>query len=120
MITKEFIQSDLGEVCRRLGHPVANAYHWASTGLTEQQLLDEWEVLKQERQVEAQPSLSDQLAHAFNQLPLSVQATFAPFRLSIEDALDRDNPALAKEIINQVQVPAELEDTKTALLAMFD
>lgn len=85
---------------------------------TEQQLIDN-ETAALEWAAPA-PSLTYQLAAAFNSLPLDVKATFSPLRVAVDDAIKRGDITVAKRIIELQEVPQELEATKTALLAFFD
>jgi hypothetical protein len=59
------------------------------------------------------------MAAAFDALPLSVQATFYASRTAAEAAMNRGRFDVARAIIEAVDVPAELEATKTAILSHF-
>lgn len=59
------------------------------------------------------------MAAAFDVLPLAVQASFYTARMTAEAAMDRGRFDIARAIIEAVDVPADLEATKTAILSHF-
>jgi len=59
------------------------------------------------------------MAAAFDALPLAVQTTFYASRTAAEAAMNRGRFDIARAIIEAVDVPTELEATKTAILSHF-
>ena len=60
-----------------------------------------------------------EMAALFDAMTIPQQAAFYRTRVAVETALDRGHAAVAREIIAQVAVPAELEETKAQILAHF-
>jgi hypothetical protein len=73
-------------------------------------VLTEWEIARDRRAA---------MAASFDALPLSVQASFYASRMTAEAAMDRGRFDVARAIIEAVDVPADLEATKTAILSHF-
>ena len=61
----------------------------------------------------------DQMAAILDALPVAVQASLWPTRVAVEQALDRGRLDIARQLVQDTQVPAELEDTKSSILALF-
>ena len=73
-------------------------------------VLTEWEIARDRRAA---------MADAFDVLPLAVQASFYTARMTAEAAMDRGRFDIARAIIEAVDVPADLEATKAAILSHF-
>jgi hypothetical protein len=56
---------------------------------------------------------------AFAALPLDARTAFFPVRLAVNAALDLGDIAVAKALVLNTAVPAELQSTKDAFLALF-
>jgi hypothetical protein len=73
-------------------------------------------------QLSSQPTPTERrasMAAAFDALPLTVQASFYTARMTAEAAMDRGRFDIARAIIEAVDVPADLEATKEAILSHF-
>lgn len=60
-----------------------------------------------------------QMASILDALPVAVQASLWPTRIAVEQALDRGRLDIARQLVQDTQVPAELEDAKNSILALF-
>lgn len=60
-----------------------------------------------------------QLDAVFNDLPLPVRAQFYPLKAAVKLAFEQGDTLAALAIIQNTQVPPELEGEKAALLALF-
>lgn len=70
--------------------------------------------------VYVEKTISDKLDEVFLQQPIQVRAAFAEARVTVERHIQLGEFDVAREIINQKQVPPELEEAKQTLLDMFD
>ena len=61
----------------------------------------------------------DAMAKLMDSLPLPTQAYLWTTRVAVEDALDRWRPDIAKQIVINTKVTAELEATKQQILSLF-
>lgn len=65
-------------------------------------------------------SLSEQLLGIFNSLSEDAQATFYPIKIQIQDALKLGKIVIARKIIENLQVPEGLIETKNNVLQLFN
>lgn len=65
------------------------------------------------------PPLRDRLRAYLDAQPAEVRAMFEPLRRPVWDALERGDLEVAKILIQSAEVPADLEDTRDAMLAEF-
>jgi len=63
--------------------------------------------------------LTDRLKTYLDSQPAAVRAMFEPLRRPVWDALERGDHEVAKILIENAEVPAELEDQRQAMLAEF-
>lgn len=63
--------------------------------------------------------LPAELDALFNALPLEVRAQFYPLKAAVKLAFEQGDTLAALAIIQNTQVPPELEDEKASLLALF-
>lgn len=67
----------------------------------------------------ALPERRADMAAIFDALSIEHQAALFSVRVAVEQAFDRDRPDIARQIIIAAAIPAELEPTRAAILALF-
>lgn len=65
------------------------------------------------------PAKRDQMAAILDALPIETQAALWATRVAVEQALDRGRLDIARQLVADTAVPAELEATKAAILNLF-
>ena len=82
--------------------------------------LDEWAQAEFDRQTAEQlPAARAQMAAILDSLPLATQASLWATRVAVEQALDRGRLDIARQIVADTPVAAELDATKAQILELF-
>jgi hypothetical protein len=76
----------------------------------------EWDRQRAEDEL---PARRAQMAEILDDLPVATRAVFWPIRLAVEAALDRGELAVARQIVETTEVPAELAATKAEILELI-
>lgn len=65
------------------------------------------------------PSLNDILNLVFSELPPEQQADLAPLKAAVKLELDQNRPEIARLIIERATIPPALENSRQAMLLLF-
>lgn len=65
------------------------------------------------------PERRVEMAAIFDALPIEQQAALFSTRVAVEQALDRGRLDIARQLVVAATIPAELEPTRAAILALF-
>lgn len=65
------------------------------------------------------PQRRAEMAALFDAMPIEHQALLFSTRVAVEQALDRGRPDIALQIVAAAVIPAELESTREAILALL-
>lgn len=68
---------------------------------------------------DALPQRRSEMAAIFDALPIEHQAALFSTRVAVEQALDRGRLDIARQIVVAAVIPADLEPTRSAILALF-